>query len=72
MQELGNPFLGEDDWHSRYSNWIQTEGQSRCSKLFELAEPICLLCAEKKVAECHRLYVANFLVQHGHTLVAHL
>lgn len=72
IQELGNPFLGDEDWQDRYSKWIQAEGESRCSRLFELEEPVCLLCAEKRVSDCHRLHVAELLVRQGHKLVAHL
>jgi hypothetical protein len=72
IQELGNPFLNEDDWQGRYREWIDAEGNARCTKLFELDEPVCLLCAEKRVSDCHRLHVADFLVRQGHALLAHL
>lgn len=72
VQELGNPFLGDEGWQTRYRDWIQVEGELRCRKLFELQEPVCLMCSEKRVADCHRLDVANVLVQQGHELVAHL
>jgi hypothetical protein len=72
VQELGNQFLNEADWQERYSEWIQSEGEIRCGKLLQLEEPVCLLCAEKHVSDCHRLHVANFLLWQGHALVAHL
>jgi len=72
IEELGNPFLGEEDWHGRYRQLIQGEGELRCRKLFELQGPVCLLCAEKSVSDCHRLHVANFLIQQGHDLELHL
>jgi uncharacterized protein (DUF488 family) len=72
VEELGNPFLGDDDWQEKYRHWIEAHGETRCGMLFELEEPVCLLCAEKKPIDCHRLQVANFLVSRGHALIAHL
>ena len=71
-EALGNPFLGEDEWQDRYRELIHAEGETRCQKLFELEAPMCLMCAEKKTSECHRLHVANFLIEQGHKLEAHL
>ncbi|MCI0335393.1 MAG: DUF488 domain-containing protein [Planctomycetes bacterium] len=72
IEELGNPFLGDDKWQEMYRKLIHSEGETRCKELFELEEPVCLLCAEKRVAECHRLQVAEFLIARGHTLAGHL
>jgi len=72
VEELGNPFLGHDDWQDRYREWILAEGELRCRKLFDLEEPVCLLCAEKRISECHRMHVAEFLTRQGHSLEAHL
>ena len=30
-----------------------------------LEPPVCLLCAERRVAECHRLVIAEFLAARG-------
>jgi hypothetical protein len=35
------------------------------SRLDGLEPPICLLCAERRVAECHRLLIADFLGARG-------
>jgi len=59
--ELGNLFRDLDDWRPPYRALFERAGDLLVSRLGELAEPLCLLCAEKKVAECHRLVIADFL-----------
>jgi hypothetical protein len=61
--ELGNLFRDLDDWQSSYRAFFQRAGDLLVGRLEELPEPFCLLCAEKRVAECHRLVIANFLVE---------
>ncbi len=45
-----------------YRVLFERAGDLLVSRLGELPEPFCLLCAEKRVAECHRLVIADFLV----------
>jgi uncharacterized protein (DUF488 family) len=64
LPELGNPFLGDDDWPARYAGHLEEEGPH----LFELLTqdipgPICLMCAEKRVADCHRRIIADHLTR---------
>jgi uncharacterized protein (DUF488 family) len=59
--ELGNPFLGHDDWPARYSRLIASAGELLVEALAGVPEPYCLLCAEKRASECHRSHVADFL-----------
>ena len=72
LPELGNPFLKDLDWTTKYTELIAKEGDLRIKGLALLPEPFCLLCAEKKVVECHRLQIAEFLVSKGHELLGHL
>jgi uncharacterized protein DUF488 len=58
LQELGNIFVGLDDWRGRYSRLLQMAGALLVERLIGLHSPICLMCAEKDVAECHRLQIA--------------
>jgi uncharacterized protein (DUF488 family) len=61
LVELGNVFLELPDWHERYGLLLERSGDLLVSRLEGLPEPICLLCAEKRVAECHRQQIAEFL-----------
>ena len=70
--ELGNMFLDFDDWQNRYEELLRTSGSLLTERLTALAGPVCLLCAEKRVLECHRLHVANFLVAQSGAEVRHL
>jgi hypothetical protein len=63
--ELGNVFLDCEDWHSRYERLVEAAGDLLTERLVGLPEPICLLCAEKRVADCHREHVASFLAKRG-------
>jgi uncharacterized protein (DUF488 family) len=60
--ELGNPFRDLDDWHPAYRAFFERAGDLLVGRLDDLPRPFCLMCAEKRVAECHRLVIADFLV----------
>jgi len=65
LVELGNIFLGYEDWRERYRLLLEKAGDLLIEKLEEIEGPLCLLCAEKKVADCHRLQIAEYLKQKG-------
>jgi uncharacterized protein (DUF488 family) len=70
--ELGNLFLGRDDWPARYEQLLQTSGGLLTERLRELRGPLVLLCAERRVAECHRRHVAEYLQRTEGWDVVHL
>ena len=59
--ELGNLLRDRDDWHATYRAFFERAGDLLVGRLGDLPEPFCLMCAEKRVAECHRLVIADFL-----------
>jgi len=69
--ELGNLFIDHQDWHERYRALLDQAGDFLTGGLYELPPPVCLLCAEKRVAECHRQQIAVYLILQGHQ-VEHL
>jgi hypothetical protein len=70
--ELGNPFLGLDDWRPSYRELLDRAGDLLVPRLAELPCPFCLLCAEKRVAECHRQVIADYLVARKGWEVQHI
>jgi uncharacterized protein (DUF488 family) len=72
LVELGNVFLGFDDWQERYRQLLESAGVLLIDRLMRISGPVCLLCAEKHVAECHRLQVAEYLARHKGAQVVHL
>jgi uncharacterized protein (DUF488 family) len=60
--ELGNLFRDLDDWRAPYRALFERAGELLVGRLGDLPEPFCLMCAEKRVADCHRLVIADFLV----------
>src|SRR5262249_12629583 len=66
LPELGNPFLGDDDWPRLYEELIRKAGDLLTRRLAGVPEPWCLMCAEKRVEQCHRRTIANYLVAQGH------
>ena len=62
LLELGNMFKDMDDWGPSYRALFERAGDLLIGGLAVLPQPFCLMCAEKRVAECHRLVIADFLV----------
>jgi uncharacterized protein (DUF488 family) len=72
LPELGNEFRDAADWQDRYRDLLDREGETRTAALSEVQGPMCLMCAEKKVVDCHRLLIANYLVETAASEVVHL
>jgi uncharacterized protein (DUF488 family) len=63
LPELGNLFLDYDDWPTRYADFLERAGPLLFDRIGEIPGPVCLLCAEKRLAECHRRHVAEYLAR---------
>ena len=72
ISELGNVFLDCEDWRERYRSLFDRAGDLLTSRLASIDGPLCLLCAEKRVAQCHRLLVADYLARVHAAQVTHL
>lgn len=66
LPELGNLFLGFDDSLARYTAFFERSADLLIPRLLELPGQFCLLCAEKRVDECHRKAIADYLERLGH------
>ena len=64
--ELGNIFLEFEDWRERYQRLLDQAGDLLTERIKETPEPFCLLCAEKRAADCHRRLIAAHLAKNGH------
>ncbi len=67
LLELGNVFLDLEDWRAPYRELLRRSGDLLVARLLEIPQPFCLLCAEKRVAECHRLMIAEYALGFGTT-----
>jgi len=65
LRELGNIYMSSDDWREKYRLLLEAEGDQRTERLLTLQFPICLLCAEKDPAGCHRSIIAEHLAGRG-------
>jgi uncharacterized protein (DUF488 family) len=72
LPELGNPFIEYEDWPERYEKFLAAAGPLLFDRFADVPGPICLMCAEKKVCECHRRHVAAYLEQTGRWRFTHL
>jgi uncharacterized protein (DUF488 family) len=70
--ELGNIFFDYPDWEEQYKKLMDSCGKLLTQRLINIPGPICLLCAERRVEDCHRKLVAEFLAKHFGAEVNHL
>jgi len=53
-----------------YADHMQTEQfQSAARALSAIEGRVCIMCAESNPAECHRSFIADWLVAHGERVV---
>jgi uncharacterized protein (DUF488 family) len=72
LVELGNVFLEFEDWRERYRRLLESAGDLLVGRLTGFAEPLCLLCAEKRATDCHRQQIAEHLARTIGVDVQHL
>ena len=72
LVELGNVFMGQEDWHPLYARLLQGSGALLTERLRALPAGFCLLCAEKRAEGCHRKQVADWLAAHHGYRFTHL
>jgi uncharacterized protein (DUF488 family) len=68
LPELGNVFMDLADWRERYRRLLESSGDLLFERLFDTPGPWCLLCAEKRAANCHRETIADALASRGHVV----
>ena len=61
LPELGNLFLDYADWPERYERFLALAAPVLFDRLDGIEGPVCLMCAEKRVCECHRRHIAVHL-----------
>ena len=72
LPELGNVFLEYDDWPNRYEKFLVAAGPLLFDRLADATGPVCLMCAEKRLHECHRRQVAAYLECHKDWTFTHI
>ena len=72
LPELGNLFLDREDWQERYPRFLEAAGHLLFDRLASVPGPLCLMCAEKRVCECHRLNLAEYLERKSGWRFTHL
>lgn len=70
--ELGNLFMELPEWREPYEKLWQMTGKLLMLRLEQVPQPFCLLCAEKRAAECHRAIIAAHVAHATDADVVHL
>jgi uncharacterized protein (DUF488 family) len=70
--ELGNMFRDLEDWRPSYRALFDRAGDLFVARVAELPVPFCVMCAEKRVADCHRQVIAEYLVATKGWAVEHI
>ena len=65
MPELGNHYKDEKNWRELYQGYVAQHGDEMLEQLLAVPSPFALMCAERKVTDCHRQYIAAYLSSRG-------
>lgn len=65
IEELGNPFKDQDGWAKKYEEHLDQLVNRLADMLHGVPAPYCLMCCEKRVAQCHRKLLAARLAEAG-------
>ena len=65
LTELGNLFRDDERWRERYRSLLERAGDLLTDRLVSIAPPFCLMCAERRVEDCHRQDLADYLMKQG-------
>ena len=69
--ELGNIFREDEHWRERYQRLLDQAEDVLLERLAQISSPLgafspfCLLCAERRVTDCHRQLIAESLIKRG-------
>ena len=61
IPELGNLYKDENNWRELYAKHVALHGDQLIKSLLEISQPFALMCAERRVTDCHREYIAQLL-----------
>jgi len=61
IPELGNLYKDEKNWRELYAQHIRQQGDQLIKSLLEIPQPFAIMCAERRVTDCHREYIAQYL-----------
>ncbi|MGZ4929141.1 MAG: DUF488 family protein [Halobacteriota archaeon] len=64
LPQLGNIYMDEKNWREPYKQYVAEHGNEMTELLLLVPRPFVLMCAERKAKDCHRQYIAEYLVQH--------
>ena len=68
LVEIGNVFIDQEDWRERYWRLWDQAGDVLAERLLQIPAPFCLMCAERRITQCHRQRIADYLVQRGYAV----
>jgi uncharacterized protein (DUF488 family) len=67
LVELGNIFMEDQNWEEEYKKLLKNSGDLLLRRFFQsilpqLQQPFCLFCAENDHLNCHRKFLADFII----------
>jgi uncharacterized protein (DUF488 family) len=52
-----------------YADHMQTKEFQTAAAALAQSEAVCIMCAESDPADCHRYFIADWLLAHGHRVI---
>lgn len=71
LVELDNVFRDFPHWRPHYEQLLASAGKLLTERLVGFPNSMCLLCSEKRLADCHQQQVASFRTVHRGVEIEH-